>query len=98
MSQFQELKNAKGEIGVDGIKKIIPYDTPFLFLDKVMSLSDNRIVATKELTGKEDFFKGHFPGHPIMPAVLTVEATAQVAGVLMLHKAENRGKLARGRI
>ncbi|MBI3034832.1 UDP-3-O-[3-hydroxymyristoyl] N-acetylglucosamine deacetylase, partial [Candidatus Woesearchaeota archaeon] len=82
MSQINQLKNAKGEIDTEGIKKIIPYDEPFLFIDKVMSLSNNRIVAIKDLTGKEDFFKGHFVGFPIMPGALTVEGMGQAATLL----------------
>ena len=82
MSQFDVLKNANGEIDTEHIKKIIPYDEPFLFVDKVISLTNNRIVALKELSGKEDFFKGHFVGFPIMPGALTVEGLGQVATLL----------------
>lgn len=82
MGGINELKNAKGEIDTDGIMKIIPYDKPFLFIDKVLSLSDNRIVAVKDLSGKEDFFKGHFVGFPIMPGALTVEGMGQAATLL----------------
>jgi len=82
MDQINELKNEKGEIDTDGIKNIIPYDEPFLFIDKVISLSSNRIVAVKKLTGKEDFFKGHFVGFPIMPGALTVEGLGQAATLL----------------
>ena len=82
MSQINEFKNDKGEISKDGIKKIIPYQEPFLFIDKVLSLSGNRLVAIKELTGNEDFFKGHFVGFPIMPGALTVEGMGQAATLL----------------
>lgn len=82
MSQFEVLKNANGEIGKEQIKKIIPYDDPFLFVDKIISLSDNRIVGVKELSGKEDFFKGHFVGFPIMPGALTIEGMGQTATLL----------------
>ena len=82
MNQFDVLKNANGEIDTENIKKIIPYDEPFLFVDKVISLTNNRIVALKELSGKEDFFKGHFVGFPIMPGALTVEGLGQVATLL----------------
>lgn len=74
--------NDKGEIDTEGIKKIIPYDKPFLFIDKVLSLSNNRIVAVKTLSEKEDFFKGHFVGFPIMPGALTVEGMGQAATLL----------------
>jgi len=82
MNQFNELKNKNGEIEVGNIKKIIPYCEPFLFIDTVTSLSNNRIVATKNLTGKEDFFKGHFVDFPIMPGALTVEGMGQAATLL----------------
>ena len=83
MNQINELKNEKGEIDVEGIKKIIPYGEPFLFIDKVLSLSNNRIVAIKDLTGKEEFFKGHFVDFPIMPGALTVEGMGQTATLLI---------------
>lgn len=82
MDSINELKNSKGEIDTEGIKKIIPYNEFFLFIDKVLSLSNNRIVAIKELTGKEDFFKGHFVGFPIMPGALTIEGMGQAATLL----------------
>ena len=82
MSQINDLMDDKGEIGKDGIKKIIPYQEPFLFIDKVISLSNDRIVAIKNLTGNEDFFKGHFVGFPIMPGALTVEGMGQAATLL----------------
>ena len=89
MYQIDELKNEKGEIDTEGIKKIIPYDKPFLFIDKVISLSSNRIVAVKELTGKEDFFKGHFVGFPIMPGALTVEGLGQASTLLVRSNIPN---------
>ena len=89
MNQINELKNQKGEIDTENIKKIIPYDKPFLFIDKVISLSNNRIVAVKELTGKEYFFKGHFVGFPIMPGALTVEGMGQAATLLVRSNIPN---------
>lgn len=82
MNQFDELKNEKGEINTEGIKKIIPYNEHFLFIDKVLSLSNNRIVAVKQLTGKENFLKGHFVDFPIMPGALTVEGLGQASTLL----------------
>lgn len=89
MNQINELKNEKGEIGTEEIKKIIPYDEPFLFIDRVLSLSSNMIVAVKKLTGKEDFFKGHFVGFPIMPGALTVEGLGQAATLLVRSNIPN---------
>ena len=82
MNQFDTLKNANGEIDKKHIKEVIPYDDPFLFVDKITSLTNNRIVAEKELSGKEDFFKGHFVGFPIMPGALTIEGLGQTATFL----------------
>lgn len=87
--QINEFKNEKGEINVENIKKIIPYDKPFLFIDKVSSLSNNRIVAVKNLTGEEDFFKGHFVGFPIMPGALTVEGMGQASTLLVRSNIPN---------
>lgn len=82
MSQINELKNEKGEIDTEGIKKIIPYNEHFLFIDQVITLTSNKIVAIKGLSGKEDFFKGHFVGFPIMPGALTLEGMGQAATLL----------------
>ncbi len=89
MYQIDELKNEKGEIDTEGIKKIVPYDKPFLFIDKVISLSSNRLIALKELTGKEDFFKGHFVDFPIMPGALTVEGIGQASTLLVRSNIPN---------
>lgn len=68
------------------IKKIIPYQEPFLWVDEVESMSGNNIVAYKYTTGQEDFFSGHFVDFPIMPGVLTVEGIAQTATILLRDK------------
>ncbi len=89
MNQINELMNLKGEIGTEDIKKIVPYDEPFLFIDKVISLSNDRIVAIKDLSGNEDFFKGHFVGFPIMPGALTVEGIGQASTLLVRNNIPN---------
>jgi len=77
------------------IQKILPHRYPFLFVDKIIELvPDKRAVGIKNVTTNEHFFSGHFPGRPVMPGVLIIEALAQVAGVLMLNKKENVGKIA----
>lgn len=89
MSQINKLKNVKGEIETEGIKKIIPYDEPFLFVDKVLSLDNNKIIAVKEFKGSEDFYKGHFVDFPITPGALTVESIGQAATLLVRSNIPN---------
>jgi len=68
---------------IEEIKKIIPHRYPFLLVDRVEELEEERIKAYKNVTANEEFFNGHFPGQPIMPGVLQIEALAQ-AGAIML--------------
>lgn len=81
-------------LDVTQVMKILPHRYPFLMVDKVNSIAGNKIVAQKNVTINEPYFQGHFPGHPIMPGVLQLEAIAQVAGLLMMRQAENAGKVA----
>jgi UDP-3-O-[3-hydroxymyristoyl] N-acetylglucosamine deacetylase / 3-hydroxyacyl-[acyl-carrier-protein] dehydratase len=81
-------------LDITGVMRVLPHRPPFLMVDNVLKIDGNKIVAKKNLTIGEHFFEGHFPGHPIMPGVLQLEAIAQVAGILMMRQAENAGKLA----
>jgi UDP-3-O-[3-hydroxymyristoyl] N-acetylglucosamine deacetylase/3-hydroxyacyl-[acyl-carrier-protein] dehydratase len=79
---------------INDILRILPHKYPFLMVDRVTRLEQNRIVGLKNVTINEPFFQGHFPGHPIMPGVLQLEAMAQLAGILALKLGENLGKVA----
>ena len=69
---------------VNQIKSIIPHRFPFLLIDKVIYIDDSTVSGVKNITYNEPFFQGHFPGNPVMPGVLIVEAMAQLGGIFVL--------------
>ena len=82
-------------LDIEEIQSILPHRYPFLLVDRILELEPGaRAVGLKNVTINEPFFQGHFPGHPVMPGVLVVEAMAQVGGVLLLSMTGNDGKIA----
>ena len=77
-------------LDVRQIMEILPHRYPFLLVDRVLEIGEDRIVALKNVTYNEPYFQGHFPGVPVMPGVLLVEAMAQAGGVLMLRDVPDR--------
>src|SRR5271167_5043730 len=90
-SNTGEAQAPKVVLDIHEILRILPHRYPFLLIDRVLELQrKERIVAIKNVTINEPFFNGHFPGLPIMPGVLIVEAIAQAGGALLLTEVEDR--------
>ncbi|MBL6592210.1 MAG: bifunctional UDP-3-O-[3-hydroxymyristoyl] N-acetylglucosamine deacetylase/3-hydroxyacyl-ACP dehydratase [Flavobacteriaceae bacterium] len=81
----KDLFDKKAIMDSDDIMNILPHRPPFLFVDKILEISENSITGLKYVSPDEPYFKGHFPGRPVMPGVLQIEAMAQVGGVLVLN-------------
>ncbi|MBT3614629.1 MAG: bifunctional UDP-3-O-[3-hydroxymyristoyl] N-acetylglucosamine deacetylase/3-hydroxyacyl-ACP dehydratase [Verrucomicrobia bacterium] len=92
--QPQVSEETTAPLDSEQIMQILPHRYPFLMVDRVTRIDGNQITAEKNVTINEPYFQGHFPGHPIMPGVLQLEAMAQVAGILTLKQADNAGKIA----
>ncbi len=91
----KSLNGVAPAFDIEKIMQILPHRYPFLLVDKILEFQEGKhIVGVKNVTVNEQFFTGHFPERPIMPGVLIIESMAQTAGILMLSRPENRGKLA----
>jgi UDP-3-O-[3-hydroxymyristoyl] N-acetylglucosamine deacetylase/3-hydroxyacyl-[acyl-carrier-protein] dehydratase len=77
------------ELGIEEIMKVLPHRYPFLLVDRILERTPKRVVGIKNVTINEPFFQGHFPGHPVMPGVLIIEAMAQTGGMLLMGAIEN---------
>jgi UDP-3-O-[3-hydroxymyristoyl] N-acetylglucosamine deacetylase/3-hydroxyacyl-[acyl-carrier-protein] dehydratase len=71
---------------INQIQKILPHRQPFLFVDRIMEITEEGIVGVKNVSMNEDFFRGHFPDSPVFPGVIQIEAMAQVGGIFALSK------------
>jgi UDP-3-O-[3-hydroxymyristoyl] N-acetylglucosamine deacetylase/3-hydroxyacyl-[acyl-carrier-protein] dehydratase len=90
--KYQHERKAGVVFDINAIKRILPHRYPFLLVDKIIEMKmDEKVVGIKNVTANEPFFEGHFPGQPVMPAVLILEAMAQTGGILLLNGIENPG-------
>ena len=84
LKKQKDIYDKKAIMDANDIMNILPHRPPFLFVDKILEISDTSITGLKYVSHDESYFKGHFPGRPVMPGVLQIEAMAQVGGVLVL--------------
>jgi len=89
-----KLPTADGAMGIEELMKLLPHRYPILLVDRILKIEGDTIIGVKNVTINEPHFLGHFPGHPIMPGVLQLEAMAQVAGVLLLKRIEAANQMA----
>jgi UDP-3-O-[3-hydroxymyristoyl] N-acetylglucosamine deacetylase/3-hydroxyacyl-[acyl-carrier-protein] dehydratase len=88
------VTSASPVMDINEVMRVLPHRYPFLMVDRVVEFDgETKAVGVKSVSINEPFFQGHFPGHPVMPGVLQVEAMAQVASIVMMRKTENSGKI-----
>ena len=90
----EPLPSADGAMSIEEVMKMLPHRYPMLLVDRILKIEGNKITGVKNVTMNEPHFLGHFPGHPIMPGVLQLEAMAQVAGILLLKRIEAANQIA----
>ncbi len=91
---LEEEAGIEEYLGVREIRRVLPHRYPFLMVDRIVRVEENKIVGLKNVSVNEPVFQGHFPDYPIFPGVLQLEALAQTAGMLFLRKLEHTGKVA----
>ncbi|MHC4840743.1 MAG: 3-hydroxyacyl-ACP dehydratase FabZ [Planctomycetota bacterium] len=89
-----KYETGEGSMNIQEILEVAPHRYPFLLVDRILSSADGVCTGIKNITFNEPCFQGHFPDRPIFPGVLQIEALAQVGGIMVLRRPENKGKLA----
>lgn len=90
----ENIPKGEGGIEINEVMRVLPHRYPFLMLDRIVQFEgDKKAIGLKSVTINEPYFQGHFPGHPVMPGVLQLEAMAQVASLLLLRQADNPGRI-----
>jgi UDP-3-O-[3-hydroxymyristoyl] N-acetylglucosamine deacetylase/3-hydroxyacyl-[acyl-carrier-protein] dehydratase len=94
MAAPRTIRTGDGGLDTDEVMQILPHRYPFLMVDRIIGFeADNKITGVKSITINEPFFQGHFPGHPVMPGVMQVEAMAQVASILLYKLAKTSSRV-----
>lgn len=92
MEHIDKFKDEDGQIDSDRIKEIVPYDAPFLLVDKILNLDKKKVVAIKNITNDEEFLKGHLRGFPMMPFALIVEGMGQAGTIVVRYNIKDQEK------